>query len=86
MQERSLILDDHQVNLRLHRMAWEILELAGDPCDLVVAGIQGMGHVLAEQLADRIERSEYNCLFADAHRIGQTGEGGRSIHSESAFG
>ncbi|CAI8332116.1 MAG: Bifunctional protein PyrR [Flavobacteriia bacterium] len=57
MQERSLILDDHQVNLRLQRMAWEILEVAGDPCDLVVAGIQGMGHVLAEQLADRIESS-----------------------------
>jgi pyrimidine operon attenuation protein/uracil phosphoribosyltransferase len=48
--EKSLILDSSQVNQKIRRMAFEIYENNFKEKQLILAGIEGQGYVLAKQI------------------------------------
>lgn len=53
--EKSLILDGDQVKQKIRRMAFEIYENNFKEKNLVIAGIDGQGYVLAKLLAKQVE-------------------------------
>jgi len=53
--EKSLILDGKQVKQKLRRMAFEIYEHNFKEKNIVLAGIEGQGYVLATLLARELE-------------------------------
>ena len=53
--EKSLVLDHHQVNQKIRRMAFEIYENNFKEKSLILAGIDGLGYVFAQLLAKEIE-------------------------------
>jgi pyrimidine operon attenuation protein/uracil phosphoribosyltransferase len=53
--EKSLILDHHQVQQKITRMAYEIYENNFREKSIVLAGIAGQGYTLARALAKEIE-------------------------------
>jgi pyrimidine operon attenuation protein / uracil phosphoribosyltransferase len=53
--ERSLILDASQVKQKIRRMAYEIYEHNFKEKNIVIAGIEGQGYVLAKLLAKEVE-------------------------------
>jgi pyrimidine operon attenuation protein / uracil phosphoribosyltransferase len=55
LAERSLILDASQVKQKIRRMAYEIYEHNFKEKTIVVAGIEGQGHVLARLLVKELE-------------------------------
>jgi pyrimidine operon attenuation protein/uracil phosphoribosyltransferase len=55
---RTTLLDARALARALQRMAVEVLELAADPADLVLVGIQRRGVELAQRLATLIEQQE----------------------------
>jgi pyrimidine operon attenuation protein/uracil phosphoribosyltransferase len=54
-EEKSLILDAAHVKQKIRRMAFEIFEHNFKEKNLVIAGIDGQGYVLAKLLAKEIE-------------------------------
>jgi pyrimidine operon attenuation protein/uracil phosphoribosyltransferase len=48
--EKSLILDNRQVNQKIRRMAFEIYENNFKEKQLILAGIEGQGYVLAKEI------------------------------------
>jgi pyrimidine operon attenuation protein / uracil phosphoribosyltransferase len=53
--EKSLILDSRQVKQKIRRMAFEIFENNFKEKQLILAGIDGQGYVLAGHLAKELE-------------------------------
>jgi pyrimidine operon attenuation protein / uracil phosphoribosyltransferase len=53
--EKTLILDEQQVLKKIKRMAFEIYENNFHEKNIVVAGINGQGHVLAKLLVKQIQ-------------------------------
>jgi pyrimidine operon attenuation protein / uracil phosphoribosyltransferase len=53
--EKNLILDDVQVDQKIRRMAYEMYEHNFTEKNIVVAGIEGQGYVLAKLLVKEIE-------------------------------
>lgn len=53
--EKSLILDAAQVKQKIRRMAYEIYEHNFKEKNIVIAGIEGQGYVLAKLLVKEIE-------------------------------
>lgn len=53
--ERSLILDAAQVKQKIRRMAYEMYEHNFKEKNIVIAGIEGQGYVLAKFLAKEME-------------------------------
>jgi len=53
--EKSLILDAPQVKQKIRRMAFEIYEHNFKEKNIVIAGIEGQGYVLAKLLAKQVE-------------------------------
>jgi pyrimidine operon attenuation protein / uracil phosphoribosyltransferase len=54
--EKSLVLDSHQINQKITRMAFEIYENNFKEKSLVLAGIDGQGFKLAQLLAQEVEQ------------------------------
>lgn len=53
--EKSLILDSDQVKQKIRRMAFEVYEHNFKEKNIVIAGIDGQGYVLAKLLAKQVE-------------------------------
>ena len=53
--EKSLILDDRQVQQKIRRMAFEIYEHNFKEKSIVIAGIEGQGYVLAALLIKQVQ-------------------------------
>jgi pyrimidine operon attenuation protein/uracil phosphoribosyltransferase len=53
--EKSLILDSDQVKQKIRRMAFEIYEHNFNEKNIVIAGIDGQGYVLAKLLIKQVE-------------------------------
>jgi pyrimidine operon attenuation protein/uracil phosphoribosyltransferase len=61
-QEKTLVLNDAQIRKKISRMAYEIYENNFGEKSLVLAGIEGQGHVLAELLQKELTQiSALNC-------------------------
>jgi pyrimidine operon attenuation protein/uracil phosphoribosyltransferase len=60
--EKTLVLNDEQIRKKISRMAYEIYENNFGEKSLVLAGIEGQGHVLAELLQKELTQiSTLNC-------------------------
>jgi pyrimidine operon attenuation protein/uracil phosphoribosyltransferase len=60
--EKTLVLNDEQIRKKISRMAYEIYENNFGEKSLVLAGIEGQGHVLAELLQKELTQiSALNC-------------------------
>ncbi len=55
MEERTLILSDRQIQHKIKRIAFQILEVYDHQSKLVIAGIADNGYIFAEKLADHIK-------------------------------
>lgn len=53
---KTLVLDKKKVDQKIDRIAYEIYENNYDEKDIIIAGIDGNGYVLAEKLSKRIEK------------------------------
>ena len=53
--ERTLVLTHDQIEAKINRIAWQIAEQHLGEKDLILAGIDRRGYVLAKALADSIE-------------------------------
>lgn len=53
--DKTLILDTRQVKQKIKRMAYEIFEHNFKEKGIVIAGIEGQGHILAKLLAKEVE-------------------------------
>jgi len=53
--EKSLVLDHHQVNQKIKRMAFEIFENNFKEKSIILAGIEGQGYTLAQIMARELE-------------------------------
>jgi pyrimidine operon attenuation protein/uracil phosphoribosyltransferase len=54
-EEKSLVLDSHQITQKIVRMAYEIYENNFRERVIVLAGIDGQGYTLAQSLSKEIE-------------------------------
>ncbi len=52
MADQTLILDEDQINQKIRRIAFEIWERNFKEKEILVAGIEGQGFVLAERIAE----------------------------------
>jgi pyrimidine operon attenuation protein/uracil phosphoribosyltransferase len=55
VEEKTLILDAGQVKQKIKRMAFEIYEHNFKEKNIVIAGVDGQGYMLAKQLAKELE-------------------------------
>ncbi len=55
VNEKTLILDGHQVQQKIRRMAFEIYEHNFHEKSIVIAGIEGQGYVLAKLLTKQVQ-------------------------------
>jgi pyrimidine operon attenuation protein/uracil phosphoribosyltransferase len=56
MKTTTIILDHHQINQKIIRIAYQIYEANSSEKEVVIAGIQGNGIYFAEQLATSLEQ------------------------------
>lgn len=54
--EKTLILDERQVQQKIKRMAYEIYEHNFNEKQIVVAGIDGQGYILAKLVAKQVQQ------------------------------
>jgi pyrimidine operon attenuation protein/uracil phosphoribosyltransferase len=54
--EKTLILDERQVQQKIKRMAFEIYEHNFNEKNIVIAGIDGQGYILAMLLAKQVQQ------------------------------
>ena len=54
--DKTLVLDDEQVNQKIRRMAFEIYENNFKENSIVLAGVDGQGYLFAQLLAKELER------------------------------
>ncbi|MEP6735384.1 MAG: phosphoribosyltransferase family protein [Chryseolinea sp.] len=53
--EKTLILDERQVQQKIKRMAYEIFEHNFNEKSIIVAGIEGQGYILAKLLVKQVQ-------------------------------
>jgi len=64
--KQSLILNEDDIKKKIYRIAYEILENNDEEKELVVAGVNGNGYMLAEKLAKLISKiSGVPCTLAE---------------------
>lgn len=64
--KQSLILNEDDIKKKVYRIAYEILENNDEENELVVAGVNGNGYMLAEKLAKFISKiSGVSCTLAE---------------------
>ncbi|WP_196892395.1 phosphoribosyltransferase family protein [Aureivirga marina] len=64
--ESSMILNNEQINHKMQRIAYQILESNSNETELVLAGINGNGYVIAQKIAEVLERiSDVNVLLCE---------------------
>jgi pyrimidine operon attenuation protein/uracil phosphoribosyltransferase len=56
VSEKTLILDERQVQQKIKRMAFEIYEHNFNEKNIVVAGIDGQGYILAKLLTKQVQQ------------------------------
>ena len=56
MKTTTIILDHHQINQKIKRIAYQIYEANSSEKEVVIAGIQGNGIYFAEQLAKSLQQ------------------------------
>ncbi|MBK5280144.1 MAG: phosphoribosyltransferase [Bacteroidia bacterium] len=56
IMDKTLVLDDAQVNQRIRRMAFEIYENNFKEDSIVLAGIDGQGYLFAQLLSKELEK------------------------------
>ena len=56
VSEKTLILDERQVKQKIKRMAFEIYEHNFHEKNVVIAGIEGQGYILAKLLAKEVQQ------------------------------
>ena len=56
MKTTTIILDHHQINQKIIRIAYQIYEANSSEKEVVIAGIQGNGIYFAEQLAKSLQQ------------------------------
>lgn len=56
VSEKTLILDERQVQQKIKRMAFEIYEHNFNEKNIVVAGIEGQGYILAKLLTKQVQQ------------------------------
>jgi pyrimidine operon attenuation protein/uracil phosphoribosyltransferase len=56
MKTTTIILDHHQINQKIKRIAYQIYEANSSEKEVVIAGIQGNGIYFAEQLSTSLEQ------------------------------
>ena len=64
--ERSIILTNEQINQKIERIAYQILESNSNETELILAGINGNGFILTKKIAVILERiSEVTILLCE---------------------
>lgn len=56
MVKKTLILDEQKIALKLQRMAYQVWEANSSEKELVVAGVEGSGTIIAKYLADALRQ------------------------------
>ena len=56
VSEKTLILDEHQVQQKIKRMAFEIYEHNFSEKNIVIAGIEEQGYILAKLLVKQVQQ------------------------------
>src|SRR4051794_8561394 len=66
MQQRTLLLDNKQINQRLNRLAWQIYEDNMQENSIVLAGIVTNGFIVAQKIAGLLQSiSPLNIILAE---------------------
>ena len=55
ISEKTLILNDQQIRHKISRMAYEIYENNFEERELILAGIDGQGYILAQLLQKELQ-------------------------------
>ncbi len=55
MRDKTLILNEEDITLRIRRMAWELFEKHQNQKELIIAGVYFRGFELAKRLAKRLQ-------------------------------
>lgn len=64
--EKNIILTDLQIQQKIRRIAYQILEVCSKDKSIVIAGIVGNGYVFAQKLQQEIQTiSQINCLLCE---------------------
>jgi pyrimidine operon attenuation protein/uracil phosphoribosyltransferase len=53
---RTKVLEQHQIEQKIIRMAWEIYEQNFEETEIVIAGIHAQGYMLAQRLSDQLNK------------------------------
>jgi pyrimidine operon attenuation protein/uracil phosphoribosyltransferase len=68
MEQRTLLLDDKQINQRLNRLTWQIYEDNVNESSIVLAGIMKNGYLVAEMIAELLRKiSPLKVILAEVH-------------------
>ena len=54
---RTKVLEQHQIEQKIIRMAWEIYEQNFEEKEIVIAGIHAQGYILAQRLSNQLIKS-----------------------------
>lgn len=68
MEQRTVLLDDNQINYRLNRLAWQIYEDNFSESTIILAGIMKNGFIVAGKIAELLrEISPLTVILAEVH-------------------
>ena len=56
MQNQTLVLDNHQIDQKISRIAWQIYEDNSAEEEIIMAGILASGYTVAEKIAAALEK------------------------------
>jgi pyrimidine operon attenuation protein/uracil phosphoribosyltransferase len=56
MASQTLILDKHQIEQRINRLAYQVYEDNADEKEIIIAGILKSGYIVAERIADVLKK------------------------------
>src|SRR5205823_3815264 len=56
MSSRTLILDKHQIEQRINRLAYQVYEDNSDEKEIIIAGILKSGYIVAEKIANALKQ------------------------------
>jgi len=56
MASRTLILDKHQIEQKINRLAYQVYEDNADEKEIIVAGILSSGFIVAEKIAEVLKK------------------------------
>ena len=52
---RTKVLEQHQIEQKIIRMAWEVYEQNFNETEIVIAGIQSQGYILAQRISNHLK-------------------------------